>query len=1516
MAFLDDIIRKASKAVGDTVNTFNPMRDNNPKVVGKQNFWADSAKNIQQRIQAPRIQMPPFPRYQPISQPKKRKYIAPTDGGYGKGQILDPIKTGMDQLRKPGGNLIDKGMGALSVAQGGLSATLPGMLWNIGSGGVTGIARSLREKKPIGAMLTESINKPASIGSDALGIENPYVAGAIDVGLSRNPKSIIKDPTGIKEVKKIADVFKTKVKGLSGYSPRAFKVHPDDQRVMQDFVIAIEEGRGKANLGQLGQDAQRLAEHYIGKKARGITNEKLAKAFDAILASAAKGRGEDVVQTAFPKMGLVGKSKGEKYEVKPTSDKKIQEIIDKELGSSEVENFKDVLLGNNASPESPAVARAVNKVKEVNAGFSDTTNKALQNPDLEAAFSKLRAYKPVRGGGIAATTDPNTFTPQERSALIHHFKNSTDPLNQKLKGTIVKSYGNQKDLVFGVVRDREYKGQTEYLVMNVGDRAPEHLKGKFRFHSTPISDKDVLQRVDLDEYMGTAGSQADGAVKMITGNGSTTPNTLHAGNIAQQSRVAQPSISQPTSIKNILQSPPERARMSQQAIDEGITTPRTGRDISVSPQAQQRFKTSEAAQPTAQEQASIRDFEKNVLGGTPNREPVKIQDILNQPPKEDNLPQYATADMQRLAGQADFNNAENKKGWDKIFAGWIGKRDAATTTGTQMGYKFKNIPKVNGMDVIKAMEDPTKNVPKNIRSQVEPLHKEFDRLYNEAKKEGVDIGYRENYITHFWDKDELQVKRDYQTFKKKEFIQNEREVPTYEEGIKMGLKPKYTQPAPILADYAQRLEKLKANIQFIKDAKQQGFIVDASVGMSQPGFVPITAPGFPKSISKGIDEKIVTGTYYAPQEIANQINKQFSVEDTGNIGKVFNKTGAVSGFLQDVGLSGGIPYTPMNAFTSAQVQKELLSGRISSPVSSFIRAVSPGKTKEFFNKNAEQIKKMQLRNIPVNSTYRIDDILGAEPPQGLTGWTKEIWNKAMGDPTFNRFMPMLQVNLFNDIEKAALRAKKSPEEAADIAAKAVKNFYGSTDTATAARRMKLTKDVGKTFLFAPRYRESMINFWVNNLKSLKNPLALENRTNIKFLAGSALALGTMNFINEELNGHGMMENPSGKEDKLLIPVSALTGDENDKTVIGVPFLSSIATVPRAIFREGKMLLEGDAKGAATDALSSYSSMLVKPAADILKNEDYFGNQITEETDTPEEKLKKQGEYAFSQYVLGHPYLKEGLTPSNQGDPLYQRASRSMELPFRFYDKDSIAKGEFYNEYYKLKPFSEQYNELSYKDPQKAQEFLEKNKDKIDRFNYMKQVQNAYYEGADAGNSDVSLLSGTGTTEIAPGVTKAGSRIIYTDEDGKYQNIDLTFEPKEPQLTGNEVVDKKLMSKYKGEITSKQNDILKLLEIGAIDEQTAVAQIEALELLRGGSASGSKKGGTGAKQRKQLSSLFNQVADEVRRERPKFTPIRTDALQRGRKLSSILKPKKQTSSVEAFLAKRRKELASGSVKVAT
>jgi len=89
------------------------------------------------------------------------------------------------------------------------------------------------------------------------------------------------------------------------------------------------------------------------------------------------------------------------------------------------------------------------------------------------------------------------------------------------------------------------------------------------------------------------------------------------------------------------------------------------------------------------------------------------------------------------------------------------------------------------------------------------------------------------------------------------------------------------------------------------------------------------------------------------------------------------------------------------------------------------------------------------------------------------------------------------------------------------------------------------------------------------------------------------------------------------------------------------------------------------------------------------------------------------------------------------------------------------------------------------------------------------------------------------------VTQLGNSVLYKD-NGTIKTIDLAFNPKPPELTGNAELDKKLISKYRGKNTSKMNDVVTLYKLGQITEKQAEKQLQRLLAERETVAKGKKK----------------------------------------------------------------------------
>lgn len=782
--------------------------------------------------------------------------------------------------------------------------------------------------------------------------------------------------------------------------------------------------------------------------------------------------------------------------------------------------------------------------------------------------------------------------------------------------------------------------------------------------------------------------------------------------------------------------------------------------------------------------------------------------------------QLSLSDAQKKADIAQLKAEGDKEGWTGIVKKYFGKVEAAKTEGTQYATQLKVPEGTDGKAIISALESGKNTGNPQVDGFMAKYRQLDDAIFKKAKEAGIDINYLRDHVTHFWDNSDKEIEQAYAVFRQKYGPSAHRMIPTYEEGIALGLKPKYTDPTQILGISYQKLRQVQAGLETFETMKKSGLIIPAAAARGRSGFAPIDAPGFPQSMAKVDKNMAIAGNWYAPKNIAEKINVAFSPQPNDTMSKFFSATAKLSGKAQDISMSSGIPGTPINAFTFANMTKEIMAGRPVQAVKSILRSVSDKATRQYFSNMAPVIKRMQLNDVPVNTNFNIESIapegnvkLLKDTVSGVIhrdlgqakGAIDKLWGRAMNDPTFERFMPMLQVQMFDDIEKAALKSGKSADEASQVASQAVKNFYGTKGIYDNATRNKTADNIISTLVFAPKFRESMVKFWINNAKALRNPMALENRSNAMFVGSAIATYIAYDTINKSLTGKHLNENPPGTEDKLLIPVG-------NGQVIGVPYLSSIATIPRGIFRIAGRLAKGDTEGAGKDIFQTFGSTPIKTAGEIMSNEDYFGKPIYKESDSPVDRFKKIGQYAVGS--VQQPYIKELTDPRSQNDPLYQRASRLTELPLRFYTEEGLKNKLFYG----ARDATLSKNEAGFF-PQSSQE-----------------VRDAFASGQINEKQMKDQLATIAKDEQArakakeSGYADGESKTFYKDKNGKVQSIDKVA-PAQPTLTGSKLVDREKMDKYATDLSGRIGDLITLSQVGKMSQQDALQQVQQLEAQR-------------------------------------------------------------------------------------
>jgi hypothetical protein len=586
---------------------------------------------------------------------------------------------------------------------------------------------------------------------------------------------------------------------------------------------------------------------------------------------------------------------------------------------------------------------------------------------------------------------------------------------------------------------------------------------------------------------------------------------------------------------------------------------------------------------------------------------------------------------------------------------------------------------------------------------------------NRVVDSGQDVGYMDNYLTQRWKNTPEEIAKamgDQKGLSGQPYFAKERIIPDLETGVAHGLTPKYTNPAGLVADYYSAGETAVANQQLVDTLKKNGEIVPVSA--APQGWKIVTAPLFPKASGGEV--------YAASPENAKLLNNIF--DQSGN--KLLDYLGSASANVQNLVLSGGIPTQPVNAFVMGQEVKNVTAGQGGTAATALINSRSDDAARAYFSEKAPILDKMASQDIPTHTVFdysnRFDNVV---EKTGLWDKVKNAFHAAVDRPTFGRFYPMQQVDTFEKTYNAGIKSGMSEEEATKVAGDTVKSFYGVTDQLLSGRSADVQNAL-TAFTFAPHYRESMINLWTNTLKSVMPQNWSDPGQDLarKFAAGTAITFGMYDALNYKLNGRHLWENPEGKKFTLLIP----TGDKT----LGIPFQPSISTLPRMLGSIGFDIKEGNL-GAAGLELRKTTSSLFKPFFDVAANQDYFGRPIyDEQQDSPGQKYGKMLTYIAGQY--NHPYIQAIVRGKQTGASPAEIVSTALELPVRFYKSDSITTGMFFDNYYKLKPVAQKFNDLSKSDPNQAANYYSQHQDEIDEFTNLAPLVATYGKLKESGDN--------------------------------------------------------------------------------------------------------------------------------------------------------------------------------------
>jgi len=631
-------------------------------------------------------------------------------------------------------------------------------------------------------------------------------------------------------------------------------------------------------------------------------------------------------------------------------------------------------------------------------------------------------------------------------------------------------------------------------------------------------------------------------------------------------------------------------------------------------------------------------------------------------------------ELKSIEGKA---NSPVKKQFIDLTNDYLGSQKAGRFNAVDRAKKFNeqfgNLTEKQKNEVIFATDDPkfgTKDPA--VQRAVDYLHSEFDSAYQMFTKDrGLKLNYQQSYYPRQYVNKltgEEMSAAEYNLLQRSSARQKGRTSDTLAEW-----KLVTRDPAEALVKYYSSLEKAAAGQKYLNGLKSNGLVISSSEPVR--GMQPVIAEGLQ-------DNGMI---YYAKADVAKQLNKLFGSEKaSGFFEKSLEKAQGFNSFMQSFVLSGGVPNTPLNAFGFMQLMKSGMALHPMQGGKAFYMGMTRKGADKFFENHQTYLQDMAKNGLDIRYDYRPQmkmaraDIVESFKDKGAAKAIATGWDELTNDATFGRFMPALETLHFKGVYDSLIK-KMPADEAAKTAAQATANFFGKNTMAKDAVRSKVGRDASGALLFAPRFRESMLNFWVKNAQALKptNWTKIEYRDNMKFMAAAALTYAAMDGINYSANGVHMYQNPDGKKDKLLIP-------GKDGQYVGVPFLPSIATVPRNVGMGVFNLATGNINEAGKNA-KSFLSIPARAVGDIATNENYFGAPIVQKGATGAERAAQIGSYLVKGNM--QPWIREGMNAAGQKLPDetkkllgvkkqtgVQTASQALELPFRFYDSQNFKGG--------------------------------------------------------------------------------------------------------------------------------------------------------------------------------------------------------------------------------------------------
>lgn len=554
---------------------------------------------------------------------------------------------------------------------------------------------------------------------------------------------------------------------------------------------------------------------------------------------------------------------------------------------------------------------------------------------------------------------------------------------------------------------------------------------------------------------------------------------------------------------------------------------------------------------------------------------------------------------------------------------WAGKVKQGRSMATNQAKQFSEIPSTLRDEIINAREQTDVKPSAEAEKYAGKFGKVFDTLHKIATKYGVNVEFRKDYFTHLWKTDaDGNLIKNGRSVSSKPYFTRKQQL-TWQEGLDMGLEPRFKTAQEALEAYSTALYKSIANKQLIDGLKKDGLAFDQQVGYQ---YKPVSIGGYRNELDG-------SNILYLPKKSAEMFEKVFNpkqaeawwekgLEATAKFGK---------GVTQTV-LSGG--YRTINAMGIGKLFfKELPSGNFNAFIR-FGQAFTNSGAEKLYKDIEPDIKWLQGLGIDISAGKQnvSDYISNANYGRGFKETIKKAFKDNMESPTFDYFIPATQVDFARSIRKAGIKQGLSTDEVNKAVVDAMKQHYDVGNSLDSMLKNKNLNNFLDSVFFAKTLRKStFMSNGVNTVKSLLDPTAFKNRGNIKQVVGSVISLALLNEVNKASTGNNMWENPDGWQYAYIKYGKDKEG--NDKYI-----RLNTTNIEYTWLTQGLKLIGSVGNGKKfASAAKAPLQFGIGQLVDLMSNTDYKMDKIWQGSDTGDVKAKKIADYLVTEF--SHPIVK-------------------------------------------------------------------------------------------------------------------------------------------------------------------------------------------------------------------------------------------------------------------------------------